>query len=243
MQFNDYRDLAEVEDSMWYFHALNRRMLLPLAGLQGKPAEILDAGCGTGGLIKALRQRDPGWSISGLDYSPVACDFARQRTAVPIVQGSIEALPFAADRFDALLNADVISQIDRASTAIAEFARVLRPGGILVINVAAYQWMWSYHDDLMDTRHRFRRSELAQLLEQAGFEVIMSSYANLLIFPLIFARRKLFIPAHPSSDVKPYPPLIESFCSAMASLEYGALSSGIPLPAGNSVFIAARRLG
>lgn len=241
MQFDDYRDLAEVEDSMWYFHALNRRMLMPLAELVGREADVLDAGCGTGGLIKALQQREKRWRITGLDYSPVACDFARQRTSVPIVQGSIEALPFDNGRFDALLSADVISQIDDGSKAIREFARVLRPGGILVINVAAYQWMWSYHDDLMDTRHRFRRSELADLLEQNGLDVSVSSYANLLIFPLILARRKLFVPANPSSDVKPYPPLIESFCGTMASLEFAALRRGIALPAGNSVFVAARR--
>jgi hypothetical protein len=83
---------------------------------------------------------------------------------------------------------------------------VLKPGGLLVINVAAYEWMRSYHDAQMDTRHRFRRSELACLLQKAGFEVTISSYANLLIFPLIIARRKIFVPANPSSDVKPYPP-------------------------------------
>jgi hypothetical protein len=55
MKTDDFKGLAEVEDSMWYFHALNRRMLLPLAELANKNASILDAGCGTGGLIKALQ--------------------------------------------------------------------------------------------------------------------------------------------------------------------------------------------
>jgi ubiquinone/menaquinone biosynthesis C-methylase UbiE len=242
MQFDDYRDLAEVEDSMWYFHALNQRMLLPLAQLAKQEASILDAGCGTGGLIKALQHHDPRWKITGLDYSPVACDFARQRTTVPIKEGSIEALPFENKQFDAVVSADVICQIDEGSRALREFERVLKPGGILVINVAAYEWMRSYHDTQMDTRHRFRRSELASLLKQTGFEVTISSYANLLIFPLIIARRKIFVPANPESDVKPYPPLIEAFCGSMAALEYGALRRGISLPAGNSVFIAARKL-
>jgi ubiquinone/menaquinone biosynthesis C-methylase UbiE len=243
MQTSDYQELAEVEDSMWYFHALNQRMLLPLAQLAKPGATILDAGCGTGGLIKALQQYEPCWKITGLDYSPVACAFARERTTVPIEQGSIEALPFADKQFDAVVSADVICQIDDGSRALREFARVLKPGGILVINVAAYEWMRSYHDAQMDTRHRFRRSELASLLKQTGFDVTISSYANLLIFPLIIARRKIFVPANPSSDVKPYPPLIEAFCGSMAALEYGALRRGISLPAGNSVFIAARRLG
>jgi len=227
---------------MWYFHALNRRMLLPLAQLAKHEVCILDAGCGTGGLIKALQQHDQRWQIAGLDYSPVACDFARQRTTVPIKQGSIEVLPFEDKQFDAVVSADVICQIDDGSKALREFARVMKPGGVLVINVAAYEWMRSYHDAQMDTRHRFRRSELASLLKQAGFAVTISSYANMFIFPLIIARRKIFVPANPASDVKPYPPLFEAFCGSMAALEYAALRRRINLPAGNSVFIAARKI-
>ena len=242
MQNDDFRELAEVEDSMWYFHALNRRMLLPLAELTKQNATVLDAGCGTGGLIKALQGVGAPWTIKGLDYSPVACSYARQLTSVPIEEGSIEALPFDDGQFDAVLTADVICQIDDASVALAEFRRVLKSGGILAINVAAYNWMRSYHDELMDTRHRFRRSELVNLLRQAGFEVTLKSYANMLIFPLIFARRKIFVPRHPSSDVKPYPPLVDAFCGSMAALEYLLLRIGIILPLGNSVFIVARKV-
>ena len=231
---------------MWYFHALNRRMLLPLTELTKKNATVLDAGCGTGGLIKALQGVGAPWMIKGLDYSPVACSYARERTSVPIEEGSIEALPFGDGQFDVVLTADVISQIDDASVALAEFRRVLKSGGILAINVAAYNWMRSYHDELMDTRHRFRRSELVNLLRQVGFEVTLSSYANMLIFPLIFplifARRKIFVPRHPTSDVKPYPPLIDAFCGSMAALENLLLRIGIKLPVGNSIFIVARKV-
>ena len=242
MKTDDFKKLAEVEDSMWYFHALNRRMLLPLAELAKQNATVLDAGCGTGGLIKALQGVGAPWTIKGLDYSPVACSYARERTSVPIEEGSIEALPFGDGQFDAVLTADVICQIDDASVALAEFRRVLKPGGILAINVAAYNWMRSYHDELMDTRYRFRRSELVNLLRQVGFEVTLSSYANMLIFPLIFARRKIFVPRNPTSDVKPYPPLIDAFCGSMAALENLLLSTGIKLPVGNSVFIVARKV-
>ena len=243
MQLDEYRKLAEVEDSMWYFHALNRRMLLPLADLAKQEASILDAGCGTGGLIRTMQQFEPRWRITGLDISPLACTYARQRSSASIVEGSVEALPFSTNQFDAVVSADVLYHINDTLKALQEFGRVLKPAGILVVNVPAYNWMWSYHDDLVDTKHRFRRSELASLLQQAGFEITISSYANLLIFPLIIARRKIFVPANPSSDVKPYPPLIEALCGSMAALEYGALRRGITLPAGNSVFIAARRLG
>jgi SAM-dependent methyltransferase len=64
---------------MWYFHTLNRRMLLPLAALVKQITSVLDAGCGTGRLIKALSGVGAPWTIKGLDYSPVACSYAREQ--------------------------------------------------------------------------------------------------------------------------------------------------------------------
>jgi SAM-dependent methyltransferase len=241
MQLDEYRKLAEVEDEMWYFRALNRRMLLPLEPWRDRPAHLLDAGCGTGGLIKDFQAANPRWQITGLDFSPTACSLAHERTGAKIVQGSITELPFPNVSFDAVVSADVISQVEEASGAIMEFARVLKPGGMIVINVAAYQWMWSYHDITCETKHRFRRSELVRLLHGAGLTPVQASYANMLIFPLIFARRKLFPPANPTSDVKAYSPAVEGFCGAMASLEYSSIRRGLSLPAGTSVFVAATK--
>jgi ubiquinone/menaquinone biosynthesis C-methylase UbiE len=68
-------------------------------------------------LIKALQAYGPQWNISGLDYSPVACAFAQATTSVPIKQGSIEEIPFPDKQFDAVVSADVISQIEDGSTA------------------------------------------------------------------------------------------------------------------------------
>jgi ubiquinone/menaquinone biosynthesis C-methylase UbiE len=241
MQLDEYRKLAEVEDEMWYFLALNRRMLLPLQPWLDRPARLLDAGCGTGGLIKHLHRASPHWQITGLDYSPTACSLARERTGTTIVQGSITKLPFPNESFDIVVSADVISQVDDGLQAIKEFARVLTPGGMVVINVAAYQWMWSYHDVTVETKHRYRRSELLRLLEGAGLTPVLASYANMLVFPLIFARRKLFPPLNPTSDVQAYSPAVEGFFSAMASLELASIRNGLRLPAGTSVFVAATR--
>lgn len=241
MHIDEYRKLAEVEDNMWYFSALNQRILLPLAPWQGRRAQVLDAGCGTGGLIRALSQFEPLWSITGLDFSPVACSLAQERTEANILQGSITELPFPNAHFDIVTCADVISQVEDASLALREFARVLRPGGALVINVAAYRWMWSYHDDTCETRHRFRRSELVQMAKECGLEPIQASYANMMIFPFIIARRKVFPPANPTSDVQTYSPVIDHLFGSLARLEHGLLHQGLSLPTGSSVFLSARK--
>jgi ubiquinone/menaquinone biosynthesis C-methylase UbiE len=242
MHIDEYRKLAEIEDVMWYFHALNQRMLLPLQPWRGKPARVLDAGCGTGGLIRSLSRQEPHWSITGLDFSPIACSLARESTSVETVQGSITDLPFPQASFDIVTCADVLSQVPDGSTALREFARVLRPGGVVVINVAAYRWMWSYHDETCETHHRYRKSELLRMVRACGLRPHQASYANMFIFPLIIARRKLFPPRAATGDVRQYPILVNIFCRSMAHLEHAWLRHGGILPTGSSVFLAARKI-
>jgi SAM-dependent methyltransferase len=241
MHIDEYRKLAEVEDAMWYFPALNQRMLLPLRDWRGKSANVLDAGCGTGGLIRFLQQKEPDWLITGLDYSELACSLARERTDATILEGSITDLPFPDRHFDIVVCADVISQVEDAGKALSEFARVLKRGGMVVINVAAYEWMWSYHDDTCETKHRFRRSKLLKMIRISGLNPEVASYANMLIFPFVIARRKIFLPASPTSDVKTYSPFVENVFGSLAQFEHQLISHGGSLPTGSSVFIAARK--
>lgn len=241
MQIDEYRKLAETEDGMWYFHALNQRMLLPLQPWRGKQARVLDAGCGTGGLIRTLSSQESHWAITGLDFSPIACSLARERTSAEIVEGSITDLPFPESSFDIVTCADVLSQVHDGSMALREFARVLRPGGVAVINVAAYRWMWSYHDETCETRHRYRRSELLRMVRACGLLPIQASYANIFVFPLIIARRKLLPPKAATSDVKAYPPAVESFCASLGRFEHAWLHRGGSFPTGCSVFLAASK--
>jgi ubiquinone/menaquinone biosynthesis C-methylase UbiE len=239
MQIDEYRKLAEVEDELWYFNALNQRILLPLTPWRQKKADVLDAGCGTGGLLRSLREFGPKWTLTGLDYSALACDFAQQRTGEKIIQGSILDLPFANESFDIITCADVISQVEDGLQAMNEFKRVLKPGGMIVVNVAAYQWMWSYHDDTCETQHRYRRSELLKLVRETGMQPFQSSYANTFIFPMIIVQRKLLAPKAATSDVKTYPKLIDQFCGSLAKLEHGWLKLGGSFPLGCSVFLVA----
>lgn len=244
MQLDEYRKLAEVEDRMWYFHVLNRRYSswLPRV-LPAGPARLLDAGCGTGGLTKHLQSTGAPWRITGLDFSPLACTLARERTGVEIVQGSILELPFGDAQFDAVLACDVVSQVDDPARAIREFARCVRPGGPVIINAPAYPWLRSYHDVSTETKHRFTRGGMAELCRASGLEVVFASYANCLTLPLLIARRKLFKPANPTSDVHLFPAPLEALFRTTGWIERQWMALGWPLPAGSSVFMIARKPG
>ena len=243
MNQDEYRKLAEVEDRMWYFpalHALIERELsraLPAA----REACVLDAGCGTGGLILRLRDRHAAWQWSGLDYSALACQLARERTGGEIREGSITALPYGDGEFDAVVSADVVCQVEDPARAAAEFFRVLRPGGLLVLNVPAYMWMWSYHDDSCQTKHRYTRPEVRALLASAGFRGIQTTHRNALAFPLLFAKRKLWRRANDTSDMRDFPWYIDAVFRSLSALELAWFRLGGRWAWGTSVFAVARR--
>ena len=227
---------------MWYFRALNRRAVHWLGRmLTPGPVCLLDAGCGTGGFIRHLQASRPEWEPTGLDFSARACEFARSRTAARIVEGSITALPFGDNEFDAVVSLDVVCQVADGARALREFARCTRPGGAVLVNVPAFRWLWSYHDDTCETKHRYTRPELRTLFAAAGLEVIFATYTNMLTLPLVVARRKIFRPASPTSDVQLYPAPIEWMFTGLARVEHLWTNLGLSLPVGSSVFVVARR--
>ena len=135
MEESEYRKLAQVEDRMWYFRGLHGLAERALGGALGAAAQILDAGCGTGGLIRRLGPAHPGWAWTGIDLSPVACALARERTTADIRLGSVTELPFGERSFDAVVSCDVLYHVEDDGAALREAARVLRPGGRLRLGV------------------------------------------------------------------------------------------------------------
>ena len=238
----EYYKMAKVEDRMWYYRSLHGHCARLLAAHLGRwSATVLDAGCGTGGMIRHLESMLPAARLTGLDFSPLACRLARSRVRAPIVEGSVTAMPFEAAAFDAVVSADVLYELDSPVAALAEFSRCLRPGGWVVLNVPAYRWLWSYHDVAVRSKRRFVRSEIAGLLAAAGFAVELNTYWNALLFPLIVAKRKLLARATDASDVKSYPAPVEATCRCLMAVEHAWLRLGGTWAWGSSILAVGRK--
>ena len=117
-------------------HALRSRHAVALEMLGDGPGELLDAGMGPGRLLADLHRR--GWDAHGVDASAAMVAAARARlpdAGDRLAQASIERLPFEDERFDVVAATGVLEYVDDVPAAVAELARVLRPGGRALISM------------------------------------------------------------------------------------------------------------
>ena len=247
MQADEYVKLADVEDDLWYFRALHahvRRELLARVPTT-QATRILDAGCGTGGLLKRVVPLSSHWTWSAIDFMPQACELTRLRCpGCDIREASVTSLPFDDASFDVVASVDVICQVPYpvdSTKALAEFMRILRPGGFLILNVPAYRWMWSYHDISCHTRHRYSRKEFREQIVHAGFRLGRISHWNALPFPLVVAKRKLFVSPPGASDVRAQPAMIEGVLRGAMAVEQAWLRTGGSFAWGTSLFATATK--
>ncbi len=216
MQPTDFSYLYELENSLWWFAGMREitaALLDPFLCPIDINRSILDAGCGTGGMMSWLARYAGRGSVVGIDLSPDALSFCQQSGHATIAQASVAGLPFPDSTFDLVTSFDVLVQLpgkDLDDLALSEMWRVLKPGGIAFVRAAAYEWMKSSHDTALATQHRYSLNELTGSVEGAGFKVLRTTHANTLLMPVAIFQRLVLkrIGVGSGSDVKPLPALL-----------------------------------
>jgi SAM-dependent methyltransferase len=193
MNAQEYHLMRQVEDSHWWYAVLRRFVAVELKQHLGgrDQVRILDAGCGTGGMMETLRRLEPSWHLTGLDVSALALEHTRQRGFADLVQGSADALPFADISFDVVISLDVIyfKGVDEVA-AMSEIHRVLKPEGLLVLNVPAFEALRGRHDVAVSAARRYTPAGVSALLANAGFREFQCHCWNLWMFIPIFCWRQ-----------------------------------------------------
>ncbi|MGN6257813.1 MAG: class I SAM-dependent methyltransferase [Solirubrobacterales bacterium] len=155
---------------------------------QRPPGRLLDVGCGTGDLAAIFGRR--GWSVAGIEPSAAAAEHARA-IGVEAVTGTLADVPWGDGEFDAILFNHSLEHIDEPARALAEAARLLRPGGLLAIAVPNFgSWhrrffgsAW-FQLDLPRHLQHFDRNSLSALVEAAGLRPVETTTASMRPSPL-----------------------------------------------------------
>lgn len=240
-----YARIFAIEERYWWSagtRAIFHEWLRQAVG--GGPL-VLDLGCGSGIFAKELA---PLGAVHGLDVSAEAIALGRSRGLRNLCLGSAERLPYASGRFDVVTALDVIEHADDR-LVLAEAVRVLKPGGLALIHVPAFPFLWGPHDVAAHHRRRYRRRALCQVVEESGLRIERLSYLNFLVFPAAIAvrvgKRMLALAGlggAPGPEIYELPGGLNAALTRMLSLERVALR-WMRFPFGVSLLCLARKPG
>lgn len=243
MRVEEYKKMFIFEDFYWWYKGLHMILLRQFKkyNIGNRSLDILDAGCGTGKILELLKGYG---NVTGLDVSRDAISFARMRnTGVGLLLGSAVSLPFDNNTFDCVVSSDVLCSISDDKRAVKEFLRVLKKSGILIINLPAYQWLYSSHDVAVYTKHRYFKKEAIEMLSGNGFKIEKITYWNTILCPLEVIIRAInkFLPLENyKSDLRYLPGLVNSLLTGMVYFE-AMLINTFNFPFGLSLFVIARK--
>lgn len=246
MEAEEFDRMYALEGSHWWFAGKRRaaKALIPLQPGAAASRRILDVGCGTGGMLSQLVGAYG--KSCGVDLSPRAIRYARQRSQENTAISSVLALPFACDDFDLVTAFDVLYHqwVGDDSAALLECSRVLKPGGWLLVTDSAFPFLWSHHDEACRARQRYTAAQLRARIEGAGLVVCRLTYFNTLLFPIVAAMR-LWSRRFPSdrpgaSDLRALPGWLNAILKGVFVAE-ASLLRWVSYPYGVSVLCLAQK--
>ncbi|MEV5554146.1 class I SAM-dependent methyltransferase [Nonomuraea wenchangensis] len=211
METEEIRRLIALEDAHWWYRerrAILRRELREL----GRPGVALDIGAAGGGNTRVLAEA--GWDATATDMDESALEMARQR-GVPAVRADARALPFGSGSVDLVTAFDVLEHVREDHLVTEEIARVLAPGGHVLIAVPCDMALWSAHDDAVGHVRRYRRESLTIVVEKAGLQVDRVWSWNVLLRPVVKWHRRRSV----GSDLSKVPTLLNAGLSAVIRAE------------------------
>jgi SAM-dependent methyltransferase len=223
------------EPDYWWHRARADLLGAVFAPLLGEPQRTLDVGSADAPSV--------GW-MRGTHQHVTLDLFPRGLVPGEGVCGSATALPFADTTFDVVSAFDVVEHCEDDALAVAELARVLAPGGRMLLSVPAYQWAWTDHDVRAGHHRRYTSPEVERLVERAGLKVVRSTHAFAGVFPMFVAERVVRrVRRTPSSSRLPHvSPRAEKVLMGLSRMDRRLLAR-TDLPFGSSIFVAGVKPG
>ncbi|CAH0994914.1 hypothetical protein EMA8858_01027 [Emticicia aquatica] len=251
INYEEYRMMYEAEEKLWWYKILHEKVLTEIQKKFGEDTQIsvLDAGCGTGGLMSFLIKN--GYhNIQGFDYSEDAVKFCKERN-LNVQQIDITDFDsvFENETFDVIINDDVVYQFENSTieTIFLTFESLLKLDGILISNNNAFNVFFGTHDIAVGGKQRFSLSDFKEIFKPLSLKIVYYSYWSWMLSPLILLVRllqrfqlkfKLIDLAKIKSDVVVPNPIVNQFFYKLVKVEERILNKGF---FGSSLFMVMQK--
>lgn len=237
MDRSEYLNIYNNEESHFFYTSLHLLIInLINKYYKKKKATVLDIGSGTGGLIKKMKYLG---NVQGVDSSQTAIKLAKIKN-IEIKFSSIERLNKKSDNYDIVTCIDVIyhQNVKSDSKALQEIYRVLKPKGIGVIRVPAYEILRSGHDIQVHTARRYTPNNLRQKFEKIGFKVLYISPINFVLGLISLLKINLGLDKA-GSAIETLPNWLNKIFETEINIENWFIKKGLRFPFGQGLIIVA----
>ena len=250
----EYQIMNDLEENHWWYIGLRGylsavfkkyNMIIPQ-----KPV-VLDVGCGTGANLRHMNKIFINGNFSGFDMSTESLKYSKAKNpSANIYKSNINNPKLADQNYDLVTILDVLytTGFENSVSGLIKITKNLKPGGILIINDPAFQWLYGEHDRAVHTKKRYTKKDMLQFCSTLGLNPLNISYRNFFLFPTVALHRmssKLKAPKKTedcSSDVKINSLKINSILTRIIQFENWAFQNGIKFPWGSSVSLVAQKL-
>src|SRR5450631_651993 len=157
-----------------------------------RPVSIMEVGCSAGHLLADMRRSLPNATLTGGDYTMgTLVKLGEKMPDIPLVRFNLAASPMPSDSYDAMVLLNVLEHIEDDAAATGHIARMLKPGGVAVIEVPAGPELFDDYDRQLQHFRRYTLQGICSVVEQAGLVVERRNYLGALIYPAFFLAKKL----------------------------------------------------
>jgi SAM-dependent methyltransferase len=243
-------DLLELtgraEAAHFWFRGFRKYLAPVIADVaDGRPAlRLVDCGCGTGHNLSLLR---PYGKAVGFDLSELGPARALAAGFV-VLRGDVTRIPLASDAFDVATSFDVLQCVEADVAAVREMARIVKPGGVVIMTIAALEALRGDHSEVWQEVRRYTPAMAKQLVESAGLRPERVSFMFASLFPLMASvrlvqrlTRRWGRTVRADSDITVPIGAVNLLLTALVSAE-AALARLVPMPIGSSLLVVARKV-
>lgn len=233
--------IAAIEADSFWFRERNRLLVSTLKRHFPSARELLDVGCGAGGVLAALRSAFPALRLVGTDLFEEGLALARARVPdAEFAQRDARDLPYDED-FDVVGAFDVLEHVDRDDLMLRSMYRATRSGGGIVVLVPQHRRLWNDMDVVARHQRRYSRNELVERTRAAGFDVrVVTSFVTALMPAMAISRVARRLSGRPYDPVRELKPRgLNTVFERVLRTERHLIERGVSLPFGGSLLLVA----